>query len=336
MRQSFKYALALAGTATAACLVSRRRRPYKFRDQVVVIAGGSRGLGLAMARRLASEGARLALIARSEAGLERAANDLRRFRVEVRTFACDLTEPGAIEQTIEEIDELFGRVDVLINNAGIIVCAPFDNQTQSDFEEAMAIHFYAPLRATRAVLPLMRREGGGRILNVSSIGGRIGVPHMSAYAASKHALVGFSHTLAAELHREGIFVTVACPGLMRTGSHRAAGFRGNHAGEFEWFAALGATPLLSAAADTAAHRLLEACREGRPEVLWPWHWRLAMAGSGVLPNTSVRANMLVNRRLPRAASEPGPWKPGREARGKSPPAWYTRSIERAAGELNQA
>lgn len=336
MKASFKYSLALTGALTAGYLLSRARKAYSYRGRVVVITGGSRGLGLALARRLVDEGARLALLARSEEELERASADLRARGGEVRTFVCDVTDQSAVKAVIERIDDAFGSIDVLINNAGVIVCAPFDNLSESDFEEALGIHFRGPLYTTRAVLPIMRRQGGGRILNISSIGGKIGVPHMSAYSASKYALVGFSHALAAELRRERIYVTVACPGLMRTGSHRAAEFRGRQSKEFAWFTTLCATPPLSTSARHAARKLLEACRSGRAEITFPWHWRVATAGGGLLPGVAVYANTLVNRYLPSPTEARGASRPGREVRGESPPRWYTHSIERAAADLNQS
>src|SRR5690606_23615932 len=179
-------------------------------------------------------------------------------------------------------------------------------------------HMTGPIYAARAALPLMRRRGGGRILNISSIGGKVGVPHMTAYSASKFGLVGFSRALAAELRGEGIHVTVACPGLMRTGSHGAARFAGQAEKEFGWFTAMSAAPLLSVSADRAARRILEACRAGRAEFVYPWQWRVAALGDSVAPGLAVAANDWFNRAMPESPDEPRPRLVGDELRSQAP------------------
>src|SRR5204862_4688180 len=134
---------------------------------------------------------------------------------------------------------------VLINNAGVITVGPFEDFSKADFDEAMAIHFWAALYTLKAALPHMRKAGGGRVVNISSIGGKVGVPHLAAYCASKFALTGFSQSIRAELAKDNIRVTTVAPGLMRTGSHVNAKFKGNHAAEFAWFSVSSGTPLIS-------------------------------------------------------------------------------------------
>ena len=170
----------------------------------MVISGGSRGLGLAMAREFARNGAHLALLARDRNELERAAADLLHFNAPVSTWPCDVKEPHEVEQTISAIAEKHARIDVLVNNAGIMLVAPLDAMVKGDFEEAMQIHFWAPYHVTMAALPYLRRNGESRIVNISSIGGRVAVPHMAPYCASKFALAGFSDALRAEVARQGI------------------------------------------------------------------------------------------------------------------------------------
>jgi NAD(P)-dependent dehydrogenase (short-subunit alcohol dehydrogenase family) len=159
---------------------------------------------------------------------------------------------------------------------------------------------------------------------VSSIGGRIGVPHLAPYCASKFALVGLSQSLAAELRRESIRVTVVCPGLMRTGSHGAAMFRGQHDKEFAWFAAMDSVPLLSVRAARAARIIIESCREGQALVTFPWHWRVADIGAQVLPNLTAFANGVFARFLPGPAENGGPLLPGRKSRTGRLRSWLTR------------
>ena len=121
----------------------------------MVISGGSRGLGLAMAREFARHGAYLALLARDKEELERAANDLLRFSARVSTWPCDVKEPHEVEQAISAIAEKHARIDVLVNNAGIMLVAPLDAMVKGDFEEAMQIHFWAPYHVTMAALPYL-------------------------------------------------------------------------------------------------------------------------------------------------------------------------------------
>ncbi len=211
--------------AKAAVAYSRR---YDFRNRVVVITGGSRGLGLVLARRLADEGAFLVLCARDVSELDEALEDLRTRTEFVEAYACDLTKPVEIGELFQRIRREIGSVDVLINNAGVIQVGPVDTMTLDDFHNAMLTHFSAPLLCMWQVLPDMHRRREGRIVNISSIGGQIGIPHMAPYCASKFALNGMSQTFQAELVKDGIYVTTVCPGLMRTGSPRNALFKGDH------------------------------------------------------------------------------------------------------------
>lgn len=303
MRDRTKLMLLAAGAVAGLLLIKKERNRYSFRDKVVVLTGGSRGLGKAMARRLADEGARLALLSRSREKLESVAQELRQRGGRVSIYKCDVTDREMVESVIDQIEKDFSGIDVLINNAGINITGPFEDHSDEDFEKAWQTHLKGPLYLTRAALPAMRRRGGGRILNVSSAGGKIGIPHMSAYSTSKHALVGFSHSIAAELRSSGIRVTVACPGMIRTGAHRKTQFRGRTEEEQRWFTKTGELPLLGASPDAAARVMIEGCRAGRAEVTFPWHWRLAAMGSGVLPGLSVQANAGVDHFLPEPSEQ---------------------------------
>jgi short-subunit dehydrogenase len=120
-----------------------------------------------------------------------------------------------------------------------------ENMALSDYEHAMAVHFWGPLQLINAITPHMKARGQGRIVNITSIGGKVAVPHLLPYAASKFALVGLSEGLRAELLKDGVYVTTVCPGLMRTGSHLQAFFKGQHKKEYALFAIANASPLLS-------------------------------------------------------------------------------------------
>src|SRR5438094_9600426 len=297
-------ALAAGALTVGAALISRGLRAIRrisFRDRSVLITGGSRGLGLQMARQFGVEGARVLLAARDQAELDRARDDLRDRGVDASTFACDITDRAQAERLVEHIVARYGAIDVLINNAGIIQVGPLDHMQPRDFEEAMAVHFWAPLHTMLAAIPHMRRQGGGRIVNISSIGGKIGVPHLAPYGASKFALTGFSDAIRAELARDNIHVTTVALGLMRTGSHVNAQFKGKHDAEFAWFSASAGAPLISMDANRAARKILAACRRGQPSLTLTFAARGAIVGNALFPNLTGYLMKIINRFLPDTA-----------------------------------
>src|SRR5437588_541584 len=261
----------------------RAARTIDLRDKAVVITGGSRGLGLVLARTFADQGSQLALLARDADELADAETDLCRRGANVYTEACDVTDQQQVKQAMENITGRFGRIDVLVNNAGSIQVGPMELMTIGDYEEMMKIHFWAPLYTTLAVLPQMRQRGQGRIVNISSIGGKIAAPHLLPYSASKFALVGFSEGLRSELLKEGIYVTTVCPGLMRTGSPRNASFKGQHQAEYAWFSISDALPIFSISAERAARTIIRACKYGDAEVLLSLPTKVAVWFHGLFP-----------------------------------------------------
>src|ERR1700745_2087586 len=151
----------------------------------------------------------------------------------------------------------------------------------------------------------MRVWGGGRIVNISSMGGKVATPHFAPYSASKFALTGFSDAIRAELARDNIPVTTVAPGLMRTGSHVNAKFKGNHHSEFAWFSASAGAPLLSMDADRAARKIVAACRRGQPSLILTFGARGAIVGNALFPNLTGYMMKFVNRFLPEAGGEEG-------------------------------
>ncbi|MEP7070999.1 MAG: SDR family oxidoreductase [Verrucomicrobiota bacterium] len=288
-----------AGAALGAWVLQRTLRSrYSFRGKVAVISGGSRGLGLVLARQLAKKGARLCLLARDEAELARARQDLVATGAEVLTVRCDLTERDQITAALQETIERLHGVDLLINNAGVIEVGPLAHMTREDFERSMAVHFWAPYELCMQIRPHMRRRGGGRIVNIASIGGKMAVPHLAPYCAGKFALTGFSDSIRAELARENIIVTTVAPGMMRTGSHVNARFKGEHGAEYAWFAFSNGLPGLSMSAERAAAKILAAAARGQPSLILTFAARFAVAGSALAPNLAGYAMRLVNRLLP--------------------------------------
>lgn len=291
------------GLAAGAGLWAARRatnlmRWYSFRNKVVVITGGSRGLGLTIARRLAEEKAHLVVLARDREELQRAQADLERFNGMVVTMVCDITDQACVQRVVADVFRRFARIDVLINNAGVIQAGPMETMTLKDFEEAMDTHLYGHLYLTLCVVPHMKRAGEGRIVNIASIGGKISVPHLLPYCTSKFALVGFSEGLRAELLKDNVFVTTVCPGLMRTGSHVNAYFKGNNKAEFALFAMANANPLSSVDGDEAAEQIVDACRAGEAELVISPSAKIAAMIHGVVPGLVTDVMGLVNMVLP--------------------------------------
>jgi NAD(P)-dependent dehydrogenase (short-subunit alcohol dehydrogenase family) len=325
-------------TAVVLAQAWRRRTSYEFTNKSVVVTGGSRGLGLVMARELADEGARLTLVARDEAELARASEDIRMRQpfAEVVTIAADVRRRYDAERAIAQVFERFGRVDVLINNAGVIQVGPVDHLKLADYEDAMNTHFWGPLYMTLAALPHMRRDGHGRIVNISSIGGRVGLPHLVPYSASKFALAGLSDSLRYELARENILVTTVCPGLMRTGSPLNATFKGNHPQEYAWFAISDSLPLATIDADRAARQIIAACRRGDAELVITVQARMAILARTVAPELFATAMSFINGLLPGAAGPDGDRaKTGRESESEWAPSALTGPTYKAAEENNE-
>ena len=332
-------ALALGGLVLATWGVRRLvRTEFSFAGKVCVITGGSRGLGLVLARQIVDQGGRVALLARDLDELVRAHDELVKRGGDVAVVPCDLLDRTQIEQAVRTIVHHFGRIDVLINNAGIIEVGPLEHMDRADFERAMQLHLWAPFTLMCEVIPQMRHRGGGRIVNISSIGGKIAVPHLSAYCASKFALVGLSDAMRSELARDNIYVTTVAPGMMRTGSHVNAKFKGQHAAEFAWFATAASMPLLSIKAERAAAQILDACRRGRPQLTITIAARAATIGNALFPSLTGHAMNIVNRLLPNATDSLGDAaRSGSESRSPDvPPKWLTRLADGAISRNNEA
>ncbi len=313
----------------------RAYRRINLRGKVVLITGGSRGLGLVLARECAKQGAMIALCARDEGELRRAQQDLKKRSASVFTFSCDVTDAQQVRQMIDQANQHFGRIDVLINNAGSIQVGPMEVMTPKDYEDAMRIHFWAPLHTTLAVLPQMRARHAGRIVNISSIGGKIAAPHLLPYSASKFALVGFSEGLRSELLKDGIYVTTVCPGLMRTGSPRNAMFKSQHRAEHAWFAISDATPGISISAQSAARRIVRALCHGEAELMVSLPARLAVSFHGLFPGITADFNSLLNRLLPGPGGIGERQLPGRQSESAIAPSVLTALNERQAVKNNE-
>lgn len=276
-------------------------RPIDFRDKTVVITGGSRGLGLVMARQFARQGARVAICARDEAELGRAKSDVQLYAHDpdaVLTFVCDVTNREQVGQFIDAVEQRLGPIDVLVNNAGTILVTPFEHMSEADLRDTMETNFWSAVHTIDAVLPRMRARRRGRIVNIASFGGKVPVPHLLPYVASKFALVGYSEGIRAELVKDGIYVTTICPGLIRTGSPMNADFKGQPEKEYAWFKIGDSLPFLSVSAEACARDILTACKQGKAELIISFPAKLASAVHGLFPELTADVLVLVNALLP--------------------------------------
>jgi NAD(P)-dependent dehydrogenase (short-subunit alcohol dehydrogenase family) len=339
MTRQGRFALAFAGAGAAVLLAARQalrnRHAISFDGRVVVITGGSRGLGLVLARQLVAEGAKVCLLARDPEELERA-HDQFPSESDVMTLRCDIRRRADVRYAMNRLLEKWAAVDVLINNAGVIQVGPLEHMTEEDFEKAMATHFWGPLHLMYECVPSMRRRGFGRIVNITSIGGRVAVPHLAPYSASKFALVGLSDSVRSELQQYGIRVTTVTPGLMRTGSPLNADFKGQHELEYTWFAISDSLPGITISAERAARKIIEACRYGDPELTITWPAKLAIRLNHIAPRITAHALTLANSTLPGAAGNEGDrLKRGRQSETKWTDSFATVLTHRAAVANNE-
>jgi NAD(P)-dependent dehydrogenase (short-subunit alcohol dehydrogenase family) len=330
-------AAGLMATAAAFAAVRRRVMRMSLNGRTALIAGGSRGRGLAIARELGRLGAHVTIAARDAVELDAARADLEARGVHAAVLVCDLATRGEGTRIVEHVIAERGRLDVLVNNAGVIKVGPLAHMQTADFEEAMDVHFWAPLQTMTAAVPAMRAQGGGRIVNISSIGGKIGVAHLVPYCASKFALTGLSTAMTGELATDNIRVTTVSPGLMRTGSPFNARFKGHHRREFAWFAVSDSLPLLTVDAARAAALIVDACRRGDAQLVIGWPARLAVVANAILPSTVALAMEVANRWLPPAGAADGDVsRTGWQSPSSWAPSRLTRLTERAALENNEA
>ena len=286
-----------AGLAVVAAIRGKRSGRYELRDRVAVVTGGSRGLGFLVAEELARAGCRVVICARDPRELALARDQLAA-HTDVLAVTCDVSNPGDVERMLSRAMTRFGGIDLLINNASIIQVGPLEATTLQDFQRALDVNFWGTVHATLGVLPYMRRQGDGRIVNIASIGGKVAVPHLLPYDCAKFAVVGFSEGLRAEAARHGISVTTVVPGLMRTGSEKYAQFK--TPGDARWFSVAARMPLLTVSARRAARMIVAAARRRRGEVVIGLPAKLLRLVHDLFPTATLATLDVSNRLLPRA------------------------------------
>lgn len=274
-------------------MAARKLREEPLDGKIAIVTGSSRGLGFLIARELLHAGCRVVICARDAADLEIARKALGN---NVIAMTCDVSQKEDVDDLIRRVVDEFGRIDILVNNAGIIQVGPIETMSLDDFDQEMRAMYWGILYTTLAALPYLRR--GARIVNITSIGGKVSVPHLLPYGSAKFAAVGFSEGLHAELAKDGISVTTVVPGLMRTGSFLNAYFKGNTDAEFTWFSLGSALPVVSMDAERAARQVVAATRRRDAEVILSTPAKLLALFHGVFPGVTAEILALMNRLLP--------------------------------------
>ena len=189
----------------------------RFENQVAVVTGAGRGIGHAIAVRLAKEGARVASVSRTQANAEKTASEINGLRADTaKAYAVDVADQAAVQKAAAEIFETFGRVDILVNNAGVTRDGLSMRMSMDDWDTVLNTNLKGAFNFTQAVMRPMIKQRSGRIINISSIAGLTGNAGQANYAASKAGLIGLTKTLARELASRGITVNAVAPGLIET------------------------------------------------------------------------------------------------------------------------
>lgn len=322
-------------------LARRTRSPLSLEGDVALVTGGSRGLGYLLAERLLGEGCRVAICGRDEETLERARRRLLGAgRGEVAAFVCDVSDAGSVEDMVRRVVRRFGSIDLLVNNAAGIEVGPLQSFEAGDFRRALDVICMGAVHTALAALPHMRARGRGRIVNVTSIGGKVAVPHLLPYDCGKFALVGFSEGLRSAVSKDGIVVTTVVPGLMRTGSPVHVEFRGRPEQEYRWFALSDLLPLTAMGAGRAADRIVLAARRGEAEVVLSWQAKVVRVCHALSPGGMSRLLGVVNRLLPDSGDArgvgrdmqhvlPGPARQALRSIGRRTNQWPSKPPRRA-------
>jgi NAD(P)-dependent dehydrogenase (short-subunit alcohol dehydrogenase family) len=309
-------ALAGLGLLVGVKMMMEDRIRYPLSGRVAIITGGARGLGLVIARHLAAKGVKLVICSRSKDQLDAAQQELSGLGGEVLALQCDVTDQSQVNKLVAAAVTRFGKIDILINNAGTIQVGPMDVMAEREYEEAMNIHFWAPLYTTLAVLPHFRAQEEGRIINIASIGGKIAVPHLLPYCASKFALVGLSEGLATELKKENILVSTIMPSLMRTGSPRNITVKGDHEKEYAWFKTAASFPLLSEEPQKVARKIIGALESNSVRPSISRAERFASITKEVAPEVLDFVFSQINRLLPKNGTDGYVTKSGYESESR--------------------
>ena len=291
-----------AALGVGASALSERRRSGLMSGRAVLITGGSRGLGLQLAREFGASGASVVICARDREDLDRAVAELTGRGVDAHGVVCDVTDTEQIESLLDEAERHLGRLDVVVNSAGIMRVGPQETITDDHFRQAMDVMFWGPFHLSRAAVDRLRPTRGS-IVNITSIGAYLSPPHLLPYSTAKHAWAALSEGMAAETAGTGVRVTTVVPGLMRTGSHRGVAFSGDPEREYAWFALVAGLPLLSVSAERAARHIVRATAGRKGFLVITPAARIGLVARGIAPGLTQEAMRLVGWLLPDVPSK---------------------------------
>jgi NAD(P)-dependent dehydrogenase (short-subunit alcohol dehydrogenase family) len=328
------YAAVGAGLFLAGRTLYKEYTKYNLKGKVVLITGGSRGLGLVLARQLAEIGAKIVICSRTIDQLGNAHMELENKGAEILSLAVDVTDPAQVDSMIKDVMGYHGRIDVLINNAGIVQVAPQEALTIADYDIAMKTNFWASLYTMLSTIPHMKFQGEGRIVNITSIGGKVAVPHMLPYTASKFALVGLSEGMHAELKKSNITVTTIVPHLMKTGSPRNVAVKGDHEAEYAWFKIADSSPM-SQDVEISAARIIKAIEYGETEAVLSFTAKAATIIQALIPGWMGTLMSTANSFMPENVSGGDKIKSGHESESDLSAGWLAADTDKAALQNNE-
>jgi NAD(P)-dependent dehydrogenase (short-subunit alcohol dehydrogenase family) len=303
---SFQKTLGWAATGVGVFLVTsaliKEITKYNLAGKVILITGGSRGLGLALARQLAARGAKLAICARSADKLELIRQELEQLGTEVIAMPVDVTERDQVDTMINDIITRYGRLDVLINNAGIVQIDPELTLSTEDYEQAMQTNFWAPLYTIHAALPHFREQGEGKIVNITSVGARTNIPRKLSEKEKKFVAVGLSEALVKELKKDNIDVVTVMPDLLPTGVPKNITVRKNYDVEYAWFKLANASPGLEKRVEAEAQKIIRVLEYGHSEPVLSLSGKLATIVKRIAPPWVNAMIVVTDKFLPGAAT----------------------------------
>lgn len=278
---------AVLGLATITALRYQGRRPRRLDGKVVLITGGSRGLGYELAKYCLWAGARVAICARDAAELAKAEAGLKRYGTLVSSHVADISDAAATPRLAAEVIARWGRIDVLVNNASVLVVGPMAAMTVHDYRHMMEVNVLGTVQVTDACLPELTKNHGG-IITISSAAGVLPVPRMAPYSLSKAAQALYAKLLNTELGEQGLTAMVAYPGYMPTGFTEHTQYHGDAPHERSAIERLTKTPLISVKPKRAARLIVRAWLDGKDSVAFPMAVRLGILMQSHMPGFITR------------------------------------------------
>jgi short-subunit dehydrogenase len=254
----------------------------KLQDKVVVITGASMGIGEAIARLFFQEGARLALCSRDLERTKAAAQRISGGSGDILSAACDVSKRDQVDALVQATMKKFGRIDVWINNAGFGLNDSVEKMDMAQFRQMFDTNFFGTVDCMQAVIPIMRQQGGGDIINISSVSSYISTPYMSGYAATKHAMNAVGKAARMELARYNINVLTVCPGYIATDFSRNM-LKGSNSQR------VGASVKYAVSVDVVAHATLRGLLKRKREVVTPWLYTMFIRMYQALPAVVERS-----------------------------------------------